>query len=222
MRAGNDRYGPHQAGHAVVGAIPWLPLAITVIVAMSRSWTMSTLQAFIPTWYHELGYQPWFYGPLATTIVLASAMGTVGSGSLADRYGRKAVLVGSLVLSVPVVWLFVAFPGPQAFVFGALVGLLAASTHPLMLMIAQELMVGRAGMASGLILGLGFISGAVGVPIMGTIADHIGLSTALLIQVPVVVATIPVALFLPSESFLRRHGSAPAETHAATAAAAGD
>jgi len=81
------------------------------------------------------------------------------------------------VLSVPVVWLFVAFPGPQAFVFGALVGLLAASTHPLMLMIAQELMVGRAGMASGLILGLGFISGAVGVPIMGTIADHIGLST---------------------------------------------
>jgi len=77
-------------------------------------------------------------------------------------------------------------------------------------------------MASGLILGLGFISGAVGVPIMGTIADHIGLSTALLIQVPVVVATIPVALFLPSESYLHRHGSARPETQAATAAAAGD
>jgi FSR family fosmidomycin resistance protein-like MFS transporter len=187
-------------------SVPWIPLAVTIAVAMSRSWTISTLQAFIPTWFHELGYEPWFYGSLATTIVLASAVGTIGSGSLADRYGRKAVVVGALVLSVPAVWLFVSFPGPQAFVFGALVGLLAASTGPLMLMIAQELMAARAGMASGLILGLGFVGGAIGVPVTGAIADQVGLSAALLLQVPIVAATILVALFLPSEHFLRARG----------------
>src|SRR5205085_241641 len=82
-------------------------------------------------WYKSLGYGPAFYGPLATTIVLASAAGNVGAGSLADRYGRRAVIVGTLVLSIPVLLLFAQFPGPSAFVTGALVGLLAASTGPL-------------------------------------------------------------------------------------------
>ena len=34
------------------------------------------------------------YGPLATTIVLTSALGTIGSGMLAERFGRRAVIVG--------------------------------------------------------------------------------------------------------------------------------
>ncbi len=183
--------------------IPWFPLAVTITISMSRSWTLSSLQAFIPTWFHQLGYQPWFYGPLATTIVLASAMGMIGSGSLADRHGRKAIVVGTIMLSIPAVWLFVSFPGPQSFVFGALVGLLAASTNPLMLTVAQELMAGRAGAATGWILGLGFVGGAVGVPVMGVIADHVGLATALLLQVPIVAATLFAAALLPDERFLK-------------------
>lgn len=218
LRAGSER-SRHQTDRRTQRMIPWIPLAVTIAVAMSRSWTISTLQAFIPTWFHQLGYEPWFYGPLATTIVLASAVGTVGSGSLADRFGRKAIVLGSLVLSVPAVWLFVSFPGPQAFVFGGLVGLLAASTNPLMLMIAQELMAARAGMASGLILGLGFVGGAIGVPVMGAIADQVGLGSALLLQVPIVVATIFVAVLLPSERFLRAHSAGADRTDEIIAAA---
>ena len=59
------------------------------------------LEAYIPSWYKSLGYGPAFYGPLATTVVLASAVGTIGSGSLADRFGRRAVIVCTLVLSIP-------------------------------------------------------------------------------------------------------------------------
>lgn len=192
-----------------------VPLLATIGVMMSRSWSTLVIQAFIPTWYHELGYQSWFYGPLATTVVLSSALGTVGCGSLADRFGRKAVILVTLVLSVPVVWLFVAFPGPQAFVTAALLGLLAASTAPLTLMIAQELLAARAGFASGLILGIGFMTGAVGVPVTGVIADSIGLQTALLLQVAVVVVTIPLALLLPTERFLRARRELAAEGVAA-------
>lgn len=181
-----------------------LPLAATVGVMASRSWTTTTLQAFTPTWYHLLGYPPWFYGPLATTLVLASALGTIGCGSLADRWGRKAVILGTLVLSVPAVWLFVAFPGPWAFLWAVGVGGLAASTAPLMLVLAQELMAGRMGLASGLVMGLGFVAGAVGVPITGAVADRLGLQVALGLQVVVVVLTIPVAALLPSEAWLRR------------------
>lgn len=202
--AGTALPGRSDLVAAARAATPMLPLVATVTVMASRSWTMMTLQSFTPTWYHLLGYQSWFYGPLATVIVLASAAGTVGCGSLADRFGRKAVIVATMVLSVPAVALFVAFPGPLAFVWAILVGFLAASTAPLMLVLAQELMVGRMGLASGLVMGLGFVAGAVGVPVTGAVADHLGLQAALALQVAVVAATIPVALLLPGERFLRR------------------
>ncbi|HEX4212614.1 MAG TPA: MFS transporter [Candidatus Dormibacteraeota bacterium] len=197
-------------GAGAGGALPLVPLVATIVLTMSRSWTTFTLEAFIPTWYHQLGYGPWFYGALASTLVLASAVGTVGCGTLADRFGRRLIVIVALVLSVPAVLLFVAFPGPEAFVTAVLVGFLAASTAPLMLMMAQELVSQRAGLASGLILGIGFLTGAVGVPVTGLVGDSLGLQAALLLQVLVVVITIPISFFLPSERFLRGlRGPAP-------------
>jgi MFS transporter, FSR family, fosmidomycin resistance protein len=200
-------------------AIPWSRLATTVGVMMSRNWTVVTLQAFTPTWYHLLGYQPWFYGLLVTTLVLASAAGAVGCGGLADRHGRRAVILGTLLLSIPAVALYVGFPGPAGFAWAIMVGLLAASTAPLTLMLAQELMAGRAGLASGLVMGLAFVTGAIGIPITGAVADHLGLQAALALQVAVVVATIPLALLLPSEDFLRRLRESRDEGAATTRAA---
>jgi FSR family fosmidomycin resistance protein-like MFS transporter len=170
----------------------------------SRNCTVFTLQGFTPTWYHELGYQPWFYGPLVTTLVVSSALGTVGCGALADRFGRKTVINASVLLSIPAVALYVLAPGPLGFAWAVLVGVLAASTAPLTLMMAQELMVGRAGLASGLIMGLAFVTGAVGVPLTGAVADRFGLQLALGLQVAVVVASIGIGLLLPSEETLRR------------------
>jgi FSR family fosmidomycin resistance protein-like MFS transporter len=199
--------------------VPWSMLVATVGVMMSRNWTVVTLQAFTPTWYHLLGYQPWFYGPLVTTLVLASAAGAVGCGGLADRHGRRAVILGTLLLSIPAVALYVGFPGPAGFAWAIMVGLLAASTAPLTLMLAQELMAGRAGLASGLVMGLAFVTGAIGIPITGAVADHLGLQAALALQVAVVVATIPLALLLPGEDSLRRLRESREDHAAATRAA---
>ncbi|MFN8453953.1 MAG: hypothetical protein U0401_04645 [Anaerolineae bacterium] len=49
--------------------IPWGPLLAVIGVMMSRTWTVHSLEAFIPTWYKSLGYSASFYGPLATTVV---------------------------------------------------------------------------------------------------------------------------------------------------------
>ncbi len=182
--------------------VPILLLLPIIVVMMSRTCTLYVLEAFIPTWYKSLGYGASFYGPLATTVILASAAGTIGSGTLADRYGKRAITIVSLALTVPALLLFTAFVGPIAFVTAALVGLLAASTTPLMLVMAQALMAGRTGMASGLVLGLGFVTGAIGVPVTGALADALGLRTALRLQVVLVAATIVVAFFLPGEGRL--------------------
>jgi FSR family fosmidomycin resistance protein-like MFS transporter len=185
-------------------SIPVGPMLAIIGVMMSRQWTTSSLQAFIPTWYAALGYPPSFYGPLATTLVLASAVGAIGAGSIADKFGRRRVILVSLLATIPALFLFAQFQGPIAFLSIALVGLSAASTGPLMLVMAQQLMAGRAGVASGLILGLGFVTGAIGIPITGAIADALGFGIAMKVQVLVVVLTLIIASFLPSEEQFRR------------------
>jgi MFS transporter, FSR family, fosmidomycin resistance protein len=185
--------------------VPFFALAIVIGVMMSRSWTVNAFQAFTPTWYKQLGYGPEFYGPLVTVLVLASAAGTVGCGTLADRYGRRTVILITLVLSIPAILFYTAFPGPWAFGSAILIGFLAASTAPLMLLMAQQLMTARAGLASGLVMGLGFVTGAIGVPINGAIADAIGLQRSLMTHVILVVVTIGIAWFLPGEQEMESH-----------------
>ena len=199
MRVVAAKRGPAQPRVAPL-PIPLGPMAVIIGLMMLRSWTLFGIQSFIPTWYKNLGYSSAVYSGLATTILLTSALGTIGSGSLADRRGRKLLLVLSSIAGVPAILLFAQFPGYPAFVSAALIGLLAASTGPLLLVMAQQLMVGRAGVASGLILGLGFVMGAIGVPVMGLIGDHWGLQNAFRTQAIVALAAVLLSLALPSEA----------------------
>jgi FSR family fosmidomycin resistance protein-like MFS transporter len=187
--------------------VPLFALAAVIGVMMSRSWTVNVFQTFTPTWYKQLGYGPEFYGPLATTLVLASAVGTIGCGTLADRFGRRTVILVTLVLSLPAILLYTAFPGPWAFASAILIGFLAASTAPLMILMAQQLMADRAGLASGLVLGLGFVTGAIGIPINGAIADSIGLQKSLMTHVVLVIVTIGIAWLLPGEAEMERQSA---------------
>ncbi|HQY30051.1 MAG TPA: MFS transporter [Thermomicrobiales bacterium] len=184
--------------------IPMATMAIIVGLMMLRAWTISGVQTFLPTWYDELGYGKLMQSALVTTLLLSTALGTVGSGTLADRYGRKVPLILSSALSVPTILLFAQFPGPWAFLTAALMGFLAASTLPLLLVIAQELMAGRAGLASGLIMGLGFAMSAIGIPITGYIGDLHGLQNAMRFQAVIGLATFGLAVWLPNEARIRQ------------------
>lgn len=184
--------------------IPWKPMIVVIVLMMLRSWVLSGISAFIPIWYDEMGYSRFFYASLTTTILLCSAAGAVGAGSLADRHGRRKLMVIASIASVPVILLFAQFPGWPAFLTAAMIGLLAASTGPLLLVMAQQLMSGRPGMASGLILGLGFVMGAVGVPIIGAVGDAWGLQNAMRLSALVGCLTIVVSLMLPSDAEVRR------------------
>ena len=208
MRGSAGAAAGRMAVGAAGGTVPIVAIAVVIGVMMSRSWTVSVFQAFTPTWYRQLGYGPEFYGPLATTLVLASAVGTVGCGTIADRYGRRVVIIATLVLSVPAILLYTMFPGPWAFGSAILIGFLAASTAPLMLLMAQQLMARRAGLASGLVMGLGFVTGAVGIPITGAIGDRIGLQNSLMTQALLAAATIALAWFLPTEREVDRLAAA--------------
>jgi FSR family fosmidomycin resistance protein-like MFS transporter len=117
------------------------------------------------------------------------------------------VILITLVLTIPAILLYTMYPGPWAFLTAILIGFLAASTAPLLLLMAQQLMSARAGLASGLVMGLGFVTGAVGIPINGAIADAIGLQKSLMSHVILVIGTIALAWFLPRDSEIESLGA---------------
>lgn len=198
---------PRRVVGSVLTAAP-VPLAMMSVVVgmmMLRAWTIVGVQTFIPTWYKDLGYDKLTQSAMVTTLLLSTALGTAGFGSMADRYGRRAPLIVSAGLSVPTILLFAQFPGPWGFLTVALMGFLAASTLPLLLVIAQELMTGQMGFASGLIMGLGFAMSALGMPITGRVADEFGLQDAMRFQALIGAATFALAWLLPTEARIRAH-----------------
>ena len=190
------------AAEATDGDAPppaWGLLRRVMVVTMLRSWAFFSVSQFVPLWYDDMGYSRAFYGSLVTAIVLAGAVGTLTGGALADRIGQRRVVVGSLLLAIPSLALLAGLPGPLAILSGILFGLTADASLSITLVMAQRLVPGRIGVTTGVILGLGFVTGGIGVPITGRIADAVGYSAALMSLCLVLAAAALLALRIPME-----------------------
>jgi len=187
----------HADGTAAAPA--WGLLRRVMVVTMLRSWGFMSVTQFVPLWYDDMGYSRSFYGPLVTTIILAGAVGTLLGGALADRIGQRRVVIGSLLLTIPALLLLAGIPGPYAILFGALFGITADASLSITLVMAQRLVPGRIGVTSGVILGLGFVTGGIGVPVTGRLADTVGYPAALMSLCLVFAVAALLALRIPLE-----------------------
>lgn len=157
----------------------WGMLGRVILVSMCRSWAFLSVLQLSATWYSEMGYGREFYGPLTAIFILGGAIGTLVGGTLADRLGQRRVIFATLLAAVPALLLYVAFPGPQGLLLAAIYGFFADASVSVTLVMGQRFVPGRVGIASGVILGLGFVTGGIGVPITGRIADQFGMQIAL-------------------------------------------
>ncbi|HEV2527777.1 MAG TPA: MFS transporter [Thermomicrobiales bacterium] len=187
----------------------WGLLARVISIVMLRSWVVLSVFQYLPAWFQDLGYSSAFYATLTTVTILSGAIGTLLGGLFVNRIGPRRLLLGSFSLLVIPLILLTMFPGPQAFVFAIAFGLLGDAGLAVPLVAAQRLLPGRAGVASGLILGLGFITGGIGVPITGLIADNYGIPAALLIVAPLTLIGTGIALTLPSRIFTHAPSAPP-------------
>ncbi len=105
----------------------------------------------------------------------AIAVGTLLGGPLGDRFGRKTVIWFSILgvlpftLLLPYVSLF--WTGPLT----VIIGLIIASAFPAIVVYAQELVIGKVGMISGLMYGFSFGMGGLGAALLGALADARGI-----------------------------------------------
>lgn len=136
-------------------------------------------------------------GAAALTVYLAAqAAGTLSGGWLADRVDRRNLLIAITVLSFPAYFLAFWFPPGSALslVFVAMAGTLGMAVLPPIVVIAQEAAPGRAALNSGIVMGLAWATGAIGVLGAGVLGDMLGARAAALLCTPVVLVATALAL----------------------------
>jgi FSR family fosmidomycin resistance protein-like MFS transporter len=152
-----------------------------VLLTAFRSWSQMNMITFIPKFFSDLGYRPALYGTIATAYSIGVALGGVAGGVLGDRYGKRRVIVLSMVLASASLVLFpAAAQTPMVYLVAPLAGAFAGAPHSIIVVLAQHMLPKRVGAASGLVLGFTFASGAVGTLISGLQADLVGFDAVFL------------------------------------------
>lgn len=107
----------------------------------------------------------------------AVAAGTFIGGPVGDRFGRKRVILGSIIGILPFT---ILLPYASLFwttVLSVLIGLILSSAFSAILVYAQELVPTRVGLVSGLFFGFAFGVAGLGAAILGWTADVVGIVT---------------------------------------------
>jgi FSR family fosmidomycin resistance protein-like MFS transporter len=153
-----------------------------ILLIFLRAWTQMSVNAFLPKYLRDLGFRPSIFGPIAALFMGGAAVGGVVGGWLADRFGNRVVTFWSLSLAVvPILGLAIA-QDPYTFaVLTFIAGALVGAPHSIIIVLAQRMLPGQMGAASGLVLGFTFTSGAIGNLFSGLIADWMDLPTLFLI-----------------------------------------
>jgi FSR family fosmidomycin resistance protein-like MFS transporter len=177
------------------------PLVAFVLVAAFQSWTQQNMYTFLPKYLSDLGRSPATYGVIAALFTGGSALGGTLGGSLADRYGKRRVAVGSLMLSsLPLFAIAMLGWTPWLFVLVPLAGAFSGAPHSILVVSGQRIIPAGMGLASGLILGFMFSSGALGTLATGYLADAWGFSRVFLFTGGLVLVAAVLALALQVEN----------------------
>jgi len=107
----------------------------------------------------------------------AVAAGTIFGGPIGDRFGRRNVILWSILGVLP---FSLALPYVDLFwtrVLSVVIGLILASAFSAIIVYAQELVPGRVGTIAGLFFGFAFGTAGVGAAVLGELADRTSIAT---------------------------------------------
>jgi FSR family fosmidomycin resistance protein-like MFS transporter len=188
-----------------------------------RSCVYFGLQAFVPVWFiHHLGTGKGVGEAALTALLVAGAAGTYSGGRVVDRLGRRRLVVGCSALLIPILVAFVLAPSPvTAGLLVTLTGFVIIMTFSITVVMSQEYLPHRVGLASGVSLGLAIGVGGIAAALMGILADAAGLSSVMWLIVGLSVPMFVLSRTLPVTQAERRAQAATRSDAAQTAPATG-
>ena len=159
----------------------WVSFGRMSIAILCRSIVFVGIGTFIVLFMHEYrGVQEDLANASLFIFYIMGAFGTAIGGHLARRWNRTTLLRWSYLLSIPLLAGMFLIPGPIAWVFIVLVALTLYVPFSLQVTLGQDYLPQHMSTASGVTLGLAVSVGGVATPLIGALADRVGLEYALL------------------------------------------
>lgn len=172
-------------------------IIVLAIVATLQSWSQANMINFVPKYLKDLGLSAVTYGNIAGLFMGGSALGNVIGGHFGDIYTkRKVASLALLFAALPIFIMSQIGWSPWLYVLIPLAGAATGSVHSIMVVLAQRIITGGMALASGLILGFIFSSGALGMLLTGPLAENYGFPTVLVLTTGLVLLASPLALML--------------------------
>src|SRR5699024_1877457 len=156
-------------------------ILVLIFIVFARSWYHAAISNFYAFYAIETYNVSIANSQIYIFVFLAlGALGTFIGGPLADWFGRRNVILFSLVAAAPLT-IILPYVGPTvAMILLALSGLILMTSFSVTVVYAQELVPGKIGTMSGLIVGLAFGMGAIGAVALGGLIDWFGLNETMI------------------------------------------
>jgi MFS transporter, FSR family, fosmidomycin resistance protein len=180
------------------GEDDWRSFSWLTSIVMSRSVLFFGITTFLALYFaHDLGASRSVAAAALTVFLVAGIVGTLLGGMLADRTSKLVSIRLGFALMLPALVGFLLTSNVAlALVFVALAGLAAYLPFSVFVMLGQDYLPRRIGTASGVTVGLAVSAGGLITPLLGTLADHTDLRTALAVLVALPVLALALSLKL--------------------------
>lgn len=177
-------------------------LAIIGVIAV-RSLAYTSMLTLLPLYLRSQNLSNITASYLVTIMLAAGAVGGIIGGFISDYYGRKRLIVGSLLLSTPLFFGFLLTQGALSTIFLALAGAALLSSFSVTIVAAQEAIPNNKALASGLTMGFAGGLGGFAVIFIGRIGDLWGLTPAITLTFLLPLVAGVLALFMKSHPSAR-------------------
>lgn len=180
IRVENSRQTATRVAPSAHPARPFVLGLIFIIFAMMfRSWYQVALTTYLPIWVEAEGGTVAAGAQMLAIFAFAISLGSFVGGPAGDRFGHWQIVAVATLSLVGFHWLVMNTQG--IYQMGALVlsGVAIGATYPTSIVMAIETWPAKVGIATGLIMGLGWWPGGLGAQYTGFLADSRSLSFAL-------------------------------------------
>ena len=185
-----------SSGHLGTDRPRAMALLLAVVAVRNVSWF--GLITFVPLYEVARGNSEAYGNRLLAAMLLAGGVGTLVAGPVADRVGRRPILMASALASGPLILAYLVVGGGVGAVALSLVGVCVIGTFAVTMVMGQEYLPRHIGMASGLTVGLAIGLGGVGAVALGALADSIELERALYVCAALPLVAVVLTALLPS------------------------
>ncbi len=157
---------------------------VLIMISVLKSLVVASFSLLLPFYWKDLGFNAFQIGIAVFLFLTVGALGTYLSSKLEKIIGYKKVFYISLIVPFALTLTFVSLIKTLpilSFILFILTGFVSMLSVSINMVLAQKTMPQYKGMISGFIGGFGW--GAVGVmlPVIGFVAEHIGIVHTLLI-----------------------------------------